>query len=43
VATGYAQGTNADKITMLENDIEELAKRLAKDVELFGEWESSAR
>ena len=43
VATGYAQGTNVDKITNLEDDIEEPAKRLAEDVELFGEWESSAR
>ena len=42
MATGYAQGTNADKITKLEDDIEEPAKRLVKDVELFGEWESSA-
>jgi len=41
VATRYAQGTNADKITKLEDDVEEPAKRLAKDVELFGEGESS--
>jgi len=41
--TGYAQGTNEDKITKLEDDIEEPAKRLAEDVELFGEWESSTR
>ena len=43
VATGYVQGTNVDKITMLENDAEEPTKRLAEDVELFGEWERSAR
>ena len=43
VATGYAQGTNADKITKLEDDVEEPTKWLAEDVELFGEWESSAR
>jgi len=41
--TGYAQGTNEDKITKLEDDVEEMAKRLAEDVDLFGEWESSAR
>ena len=43
VVTGYAQGTNADKITKLEDDVEEPTKRLAEDVKLFGEWESSAR
>ena len=42
VAIEYAQGTNAEKIARLEDDEEELAKRLAKDVELFGEGESSA-
>ena len=42
MATGYAQGTNADKITKLEDDVEEPAKRLAEDVKLFGEGESSA-
>ena len=42
MATRYAQGTNADKITKLEDDVEELAKRLAKDVELFVKGESSA-
>ena len=42
VATGYAQGTNADKITKLEDDAKEPTKRLAKAVELFGEWESYA-
>ena len=41
--TGYAQGTNEDKITKLEDDVEEPTKWLAEDVELFGEWESSAR
>ena len=43
VATGYAQGMNVDKITKLEDDAEESTKRLAEDVELFGEEESSAR
>ena len=43
MAIGYAQGMNADKIAKLEDDIEEPAKKLAKDVKLFGEGESSAR
>ena len=43
MATRYVQGTNTDKITKLEDDVEEPAKRLAKDVKLFGEWKSSAR
>ena len=43
VVTEYAQGMNADKITKLEDNIEEPAKRLVEDVELFGEEESSAR
>ena len=43
MSTGYAQGMNANKITKLEDDVEEPAKRLAKDVKLFGEWKSSAR
>ena len=42
VATRYAQGTNAEKIARLEDDVEEPAKRLAEDVELFVEGESSA-
>ena len=42
VATRYAQGTNVEKIVRLEDDAEEPAKRLAEDVELFGEGESSA-
>jgi hypothetical protein len=42
VATGYAQGTDAQKITKLEEEVEEPAKRLAKDVELFGNGEGSA-
>ena len=42
MAIGYAQGMNADKITKLEDNAEEPAKRMAEDVELFGEWESSA-
>ena len=43
MATRYAQGTNTDKITKVEDDAEELAKWLAEDVELFGDGESSAR
>ena len=43
VPTGYEQGKNADKITKLEDDVEEPAKRLAEDVECFGQWESSAQ
>ena len=42
VVTGYAQGTIAEKIARLEDDAKEPAKRLAKDVELFVEGESSA-
>jgi hypothetical protein len=42
VAIGYAQGTDAQKITKLEEVAEEPAKRLAKDVELFGNGEGSA-
>ena len=42
MVTGYAQGTNAEKIATLEDDAEEPVKRLAEDVELFGEGESSA-
>ena len=42
VAIEYVQGTNAEEIARLEDDAEEPAKRLAKDVELFGEGESSA-
>ena len=37
VATGYAQGTNTEKIARLEDDAEEPTKRLAKGVELFSE------
>ena len=42
VATRYAQGMNTEKITRLEDDVEEPMKRLAEDVELFGEGGSSA-
>ena len=42
MATGYAQGTDAEKIARLEDDEEEPAKRLAEDVDLFGEGGSSA-
>ena len=43
MATEYVQGMNVDKITQLEDNIEEPTKRLVEDVKLFGEWESSAR
>jgi hypothetical protein len=42
VATGYARGTDARKITKLEEEAKEPAKRLAEDVELFGNGEGSA-
>ena len=42
VATGYAQGTDTEKIARLEGDVEEPVKRWAEDVELFGEGGSSA-
>ena len=42
MVTGYARGTDADKIARLEDEVEEPAKRLAEDVELFGEGGSSA-
>ena len=41
MATGYAQGTDAEKIARLEDDAEEPTKSLAEDVELFGEGGSS--
>ena len=37
VVTRYAQGTDAKKIARLEDDAEEPSKRLAEDVEPFGE------
>ena len=40
---GDPQGTNAKKIARLEDNAEEPAKRLAEDVKLFGEGESSAQ
>ena len=42
MATGYAHGTDTEKIARLEDDAEEPTKRLAKDVDLFGEVGSSA-
>ena len=42
VATGYAQGMDTEKIARLEDDAEEPVKRLAEDVELFGEGGSIA-
>ena len=42
VATGYAQGTDAEKIAMLEDGAEEPVKGLAEDVKLFSEgWSST--
>ena len=37
MVTGYACGTDATKIARLEDKVEELAKRLARDIDLFGE------
>ena len=37
MVTGYARGTDATKITRLEDEAEEPAKRLAGDVDLFDE------
>ena len=42
MATGYAQGTNTEKIARLEYDAEEPAKRLVEDVKLCSEGGSSA-
>jgi hypothetical protein len=42
IATGYAQGTDAQKIRRLEEEAGEPAKRFAKDVKLFGNGEGSA-
>ena len=42
LVTGYARGSDANKIARLEDEVEESTKRLAKDVELFGEGGSSA-
>lgn len=39
--TENVRGTNADKITKLEEETEEPAKRLAEDVELFGSGQGS--
>jgi hypothetical protein len=38
----YAQGTDAQKIMKLEEEVEEPAKRLDEDVELFGNGKGSA-
>ena len=37
VVTSYARGTDAAKIAKLENEAEEPGKKLASDVDLFGE------
>jgi hypothetical protein len=37
IMIGYARGTNAAKITTLEDEAEEVAGKLAGDVILFGE------
>ena len=42
MASGYAQGGDTKKIARLEDDAKEPTKRLAKEVELFDEGESSA-
>ena len=43
VATGYALGTNEDKIAKFEDNMEEPTKRLAEDVELFSEGRAVLR
>ena len=41
VVTGYARGTNVTKIARLEDEAKEPAKRLAGDINLFGEGGSN--
>ena len=38
MVTGYACGIDGMKIARLEDEAEEPAKRLARDVDLFDEW-----
>ena len=42
MVTGYARRIDATKITRLEDKAEEPAKRLARDVDLFGKGGSGA-
>ena len=42
VVTGYARGTDANKIARQEDKAKEPAKRLAEDVKLFGEGGNNA-
>ena len=42
VVTSYARGTDAAKIAKLENEAEEPGKKLASDIDLFGEGGSGA-
>ena len=42
VVTGYARRIDATKITRLEDKAEEPVKRLAGDIDLFGEGGSGA-
>ena len=37
MVTGYARGTDAAKITKLEDEAKEPGKKLASDIDLFGE------
>ena len=37
IGTGFARGTGATKQEQLKNEVEDAAKRLASDVDLFGE------
>lgn len=37
IMTGFTQGTSAAKITKLEDEVEVVAGKLARDVNLFGE------
>ena len=43
MVTGYARGIDAMKIARLEDEAEEPAKRLAGDIDLFGEGGSSTQ
>ena len=41
IMTCFAQGTDAQKIAKLEDEAEEAAARLARDVDLFGEGQGN--
>ena len=41
IMTGFAQGTNTQKVTKLEDEAEEVAAKLARDIDLFGEGQGN--